>query len=177
MRSSTSGETCRINLRSDEVLPSCSCYDWKKNLMLCKHMMAVMRCRKDITWESLAPAYKNSNFFKIDVDVIKGDSSNEIKTTTALEKNKIDDLHVVDNISDGFHDMSMTYFPKKTKKPSSRELLNELKILLHNPKVPEECFDDSEIHLAEMVEFLKRSTLMDQQKKTTRLIIKISENI
>ena len=48
-------------------------------------MMAVMRCRKDITWESLAPVYKNSNFFKIDVDVIKGDSSNGIKTTTALE--------------------------------------------------------------------------------------------
>ena len=68
--------------------------------MLCKHMMAVMRCRKDITWESLAPAYKNSNFFKIDVDVVKGDSSNGIKTTTALEKNKIDSLHVVDNISD-----------------------------------------------------------------------------
>ena len=70
VKSSTSGETYRVNFGSDEVLPSCSCYDWKKNLMLCKHMMAVMRCRKDITWESLAPAYKNSNFSKMDVDVI-----------------------------------------------------------------------------------------------------------
>ena len=124
VKSSTSGETYRVNFGSDEVLPSCSCYDWKKNLMLCKHMMAVMRCRKDITWESLAPAYKNSNFLKIDVDVIKGDSSNEIKTTTALEKNKIDDLHVVDNISDDFDEIPMKYFPKKTKKVSCRELLN-----------------------------------------------------
>ena len=79
VKSSTSGETYGVNFGSDEVLPSCSCYDWKKNLMLCKHMMALMRCRKDITWESLAPAYKNSNFFKIDVDVIKGDSSRNVR--------------------------------------------------------------------------------------------------
>ena len=76
-------------------------------------MMAITRCCKDIniTWESLAPAYENSNFLKIDVDVIKVDSPNKSKTTTALEKNEIDDLHVVDNISDGFHEMPMTYFP------------------------------------------------------------------
>ena len=81
--------------------------------MLCKRMMAITRCCKDINiiWESLAPAYKNSNFLKIYVDVIKGDSPNRSKTTTALEKNEIDDLHVVHNISDGFHEMPMTYFP------------------------------------------------------------------
>ena len=113
VKSSTSGETYRVNLGSNEVLSSCSSYDWKKILMLCKHMMAITRCCKDIniTWESLAPAYENSNFLKIDVDVIKVDSPNKSKTTTALEKNEIDDLHVVDNISDGFHEMPMTYFP------------------------------------------------------------------
>ena len=50
---------------------------------------------------------------------------------------------------------------KKTKRGSSRELSNELQLLLHNPNVPEECFDDLEIHFAEIVEFLKRSTLAD----------------
>ena len=129
--------------------------------MLCRHMMAVMRCRKDITWESLTPAYENSNFFKIDVDVIKGDLSNKIKTTTALEKNKTDDLHVNDNISEDFDEIPMKYFPKKTKRASCRELLNELKSLSHNANIPEECFDDLEIHLAEMVKLLKRNTLVN----------------
>ena len=124
VKSSTSGETYRVNFGSDEVLLSCSFYDWKKNLMLCKYVMAVMRCCKDIIWESLAPAYKNSKFFKIDIDVIKGDSSNGSKTTNALEKNKIDDLHIVGNISDDFDEIPMKYFPKKTKKVSCRELLN-----------------------------------------------------
>ena len=86
-KSSTSGEKHRVSFRSDEVLPSCYCYDWKKKLMLCKHTTAVMLCCKDITWESLAPAYNNCNFFKIDVNAIKGDSPNGSKTTTALEKN------------------------------------------------------------------------------------------
>ena len=101
-----------VNFGSEKVLLSCSCYDWKKNLMLFKLMMTVMRCYKDIAWESLAPAYKNSNFFKIDVDVIKGDPPNGSKTTTALEKNEIDDMHAVGNISDGFDEIPM----KKTKK-------------------------------------------------------------
>ena len=56
----------------------------------------------DITWELFAPANTNPNFFKIDVDIIKRDSANQSKTTTALEKNEIDDIHVVDNISGGF---------------------------------------------------------------------------
>ena len=88
VNSSTSGETYRANFGSDEVLPSCSCYDWKKNLILCKHMMAVMRCYKDITWESLAPAYKNFNFFKIDVISSKEVHQREVKLLPHLRKMK-----------------------------------------------------------------------------------------
>ena len=72
--------------------------------------MAVMRCCKDITWESLAPAYRNSNFFKIGVDVIKEHSLNGSKTTITLAKNKIDN-----KISDGFDKIAMEYFSKKYK--------------------------------------------------------------
>ena len=55
--------------------------------MLCKHIMAVMPCSIDITWQSFAAAYSSSKFFKIDVNVIK------------------DDIHVADNISDGFDEI------------------------------------------------------------------------
>ena len=78
-------------------------------------MMAVMQCCKDITWESLAPAYRNSNFFKIGVDVIKEHSLNGSKTTITLAKNKIDNINVLNKISDGFDKKAMEYFPKKYK--------------------------------------------------------------
>ena len=113
VKSSTSGETHCVSFGSDEVLPSCSWYDWEKNLMLCKHTMTVMLCCKDMAWESLAPAYNNFNFFKIDVNAIKEIHlmANGSKTTTALEKNEIDYIHVVNNISDGFDEIPMKYFP------------------------------------------------------------------
>ena len=118
LKSSISGETNRVIFGSNKVLSSCSYYNWKKNLMLCKHMMEVIQCCKGITLESVAPAYKNSNFFKIDVNVIKRDSPNGSKSTTALEKNEIDNIHAADNISDSFDEIPMKYFPKKTKRAS-----------------------------------------------------------
>ena len=139
-----------------------------------------MLCSKGMTWESLAVVYNNSNFFKIDVNVIKGDSPNGNKTTTALEKNEIDDIHVVDNMSDGFDEIPMKYFPKKRQKGLHVESLNELKSLSHNPNAPEECFDDFEIHLVEMVELLKRNTLVDHGfvvEENNTSYQKIRENI
>ena len=62
--------------------------------MQCKHMMVVMRSSKDVIWKSRAPAYESFNFFKIDIYIIKGNSSNESKTTTALVKNELDNIHV-----------------------------------------------------------------------------------
>ena len=69
-------------------------------------------------------------------------------------------MHVVDNISDSFDEVIIKYFPRNTKRALCRELLNELKSLLHNPNVPEECFDDLELDLVEMMELLKRNTLI-----------------
>ena len=76
----------------------------------------------------------------------------ERKLLPALRKMK-DDIHVVGNISDGFDEKAMKYFPKK-QKGLHVQSLNELKSLSHNPNVPEDCSDDFEIHLVKMVEFL-----------------------
>ena len=58
-----------------------------KKIMLCKHIMAVMPCCKDIIWESFAHAYSSSKFFKIDVNVIEGDQM-EVKLLPRLIKMK-----------------------------------------------------------------------------------------
>ena len=65
------------------------------------------------------------------------------------------------NISDRFDEIPIKYFPRKTKKDPCRYLFNGLKSLSHNPNVPEECFDDLEIHLLKIVELLKRNMLVD----------------
>ena len=65
------------------------------------------------------------------------------------------------NISDRFDEIPIKYFPRKTKKDSCRYLFNGLKSLSHNPNVPEEYFDNLEIHLLKIVELLKRNMLVD----------------
>ena len=72
----------------------------------------------------LRPVYCNFKFFKKDDNFIKGDSPNGSNTTTALEKNKIDDIHVADNISDGFNEIPMK-FPPLT--PEKKALCREVK--------------------------------------------------
>ena len=83
----------------------------------------------------------------------------ERKLLPALRKMK-DDIHVVGNISDGFDEKAMKYFPKK-QKGLHVQSLNELKSLSHNPNVPEDCSDDFEIHHVKMVEFLYIYTWVD----------------
>ena len=93
----------------------------------------------------LRPVYCNFKFFKKDDNFIKGDSPNGSNTTTALEKNKIDDIHVADNISDGFNEIPMKFPPPPPpKKRLYVERLNKLNSLSPNPNVPEECFNDFE---------------------------------
>ena len=94
----------------------------------------------------------SSKFFKIDVCHQRIFTQMERKLLPALRKMK-DDIHVVGNISDGFDEKAMKYFPKKQKELHVQSL-NELKSLSHNPNVPEDCSDDFEIHLVKMVEFL-----------------------
>ena len=51
---------------------------------------------------------KIPTFSKIDADIIKWDySPNGSKTTSAFEENEVDDIHVVENISDGFDEISI----------------------------------------------------------------------
>ena len=98
--------------------------------------MSISAAKKSCHHVPVTIRRKSSNLFKIDVDVIKGDLPNGSKTTTALEKNEIGDILVIGNIPDGFHEIPMKYFPKKTKRTSCRELLNKLKSLSRNPNVP-----------------------------------------
>ena len=50
--------------------PSCKFFKWKKKLMPCKHMFAVMEHIHETSWEFFCRKYKDSAFFKIDFEVI-----------------------------------------------------------------------------------------------------------
>lgn len=53
-----------ITLGSGSTLPSCSCEDWKRNRLPCKHFCAGFIA--GWTWDDLCPQYKNSPLFTLD---------------------------------------------------------------------------------------------------------------
>ena len=59
----------KICLGDKHALPTCTCKDWKKFLMPCKHFLAVFEHAEGVSWNSLSKIYTSSPFFTIDVYV------------------------------------------------------------------------------------------------------------
>lgn len=53
-----------VTLGSSSTLPSCSCEDWKRNRLPCKHFCACFKA--GWTWDDLCSQYKNNPLFVID---------------------------------------------------------------------------------------------------------------
>ena len=51
------------------AFPTCTCKDWKKFLMPCKHFLAVFEHVPGVPWNSLGEIYTKSPFFSIDYEV------------------------------------------------------------------------------------------------------------
>ena len=75
-----------IYLGDDHTLPSCTCFDWKKHLIPCKHMMGVFKHSAGISWLSLGKDYRESVFFKIDYEVLGLEDETVDKTFKEIEK-------------------------------------------------------------------------------------------
>ena len=59
----------KVCLGDKHALPPCTCKDWKKFLMPCKHFLAVFEHAQDVSCNSLSEIYTSSPFFTIDVYV------------------------------------------------------------------------------------------------------------
>ena len=51
------------------AFPTCTCKDWKKFLMPCKHFLVVLEHVPGVSWNSLGGIYAKSPFFSIDYEV------------------------------------------------------------------------------------------------------------
>jgi hypothetical protein len=63
-----SGMSYTVNLAS--ILPSCSCGDWKKHHLPCKHQLAILTRYHGFDWEALSAEYRQCPHFCIDPDVL-----------------------------------------------------------------------------------------------------------
>ena len=55
------------------TMPQCTCEDWGKNLMPCKHMFAIMDHIECVSSLSFSEKYRQSLFLKLDNTVVNED--------------------------------------------------------------------------------------------------------
>ena len=46
--------------------PTCTCHDWRKHLMPCKHFLALFEQKTGISWNLLGDFHRKSPYFNID---------------------------------------------------------------------------------------------------------------
>ncbi|KAI8488947.1 hypothetical protein Bbelb_334650 [Branchiostoma belcheri] len=66
--------TVNFETSSTNNMPSCTCRDWAKHKMPCKHFCAIFTLEEGWTWDKLSPAYRDNPLFSLD-DIFLASSS------------------------------------------------------------------------------------------------------
>jgi len=61
-----SGSVHNVDFGTSTGVPSCTCKDWARSNLPCKHFFAVFRFSKNWNWESLPQAYLNGPYLMLD---------------------------------------------------------------------------------------------------------------
>ena len=129
-----------VFLGDDNYLPSCQCLDWKKHLMPCKHMMAIFEHHSEVTWDSFCTSFKDSPFFKVDMEVVGVIADNESQIGKSDDLEKKENEYDVNDLECKSFELPEPKHLKLSKTSACRELLNSIKSLTYIVSDPD-AFD------------------------------------
>ena len=113
----------KVCLGDKHALPTCTCKDWKKFLMPCKHFLAVFEHAQGVSWNSLGEIYTASPFFTIDFDVfgIREPVALEIENSEdpLLGSSSLQDETSKENFETNKMERNVSKFEELTKKDRS----------------------------------------------------------
>lgn len=67
----TTSQQYSVSFGSESRMPSCTCKDWQKNLLPCKHFCAVFNLEPGWSWDSLCLSYRENPLFMLDEVCLK----------------------------------------------------------------------------------------------------------
>ena len=73
---------------SQEKMPSCTCKDWLRHHIPCKHFFAVFAHRPDWPWERLPSTYQNSAYVSMDTLALKKHFNGQASDDSPLDSNE-----------------------------------------------------------------------------------------
>ena len=157
-----------VFLGNDLKIPSCQHFEWKRKLMPCKHILAVINEIKR-GWNSLSSKYRDSVFLNTDYEVI-GITNNEVTdSSVTIENQKVEspdtNYYEDSNGDDGngiseFSQILTKTYPKRTRGTSCREQLQQIKSLMYLVS-DKEPLENLHKQLNIILDELNRSTTTD----------------
>lgn len=112
--------SCNLHKQNNKI-PYCSCYDWKKFQLPCKHMLAIMS-KHSLTWDSFPVFYRDSPYFKVCNDWFNVKNQNEQDNDDIIQDN---DTPIGEAVV--YTELPKMKFPKRTFASNIRETLKEIK--------------------------------------------------
>eukprot|EP00058_Branchiostoma_floridae_P016954 XP_002602442.1 hypothetical protein BRAFLDRAFT_117021 [Branchiostoma floridae] len=86
--SSKRGQQHTVNFGATSTnMPSCTCRDWLKHKLPCKHFCSVFNLQQEWGWEKLSAVYRDNPLFSLDSTLLSSSSS----TCTSSEMDEMDD--------------------------------------------------------------------------------------
>ena len=93
----------RVFFGDEDNIPFCTCPDWRKTILPCKHYLAIFQYFQKWTWNSLSKNYRESPLFNIDESVCfihqqpedtpSGSKSQEPHNRTPTPEDETDDVN------------------------------------------------------------------------------------
>ncbi|XP_062577915.1 uncharacterized protein LOC134239785 [Saccostrea cucullata] len=116
VKSRESSQTYQVTMGSGKKFPHCTCEDFRRNFLLCKHFFAIFKSTNQ-SWSDLSPLYAESPFVNLDFG--------------AVEK------HEIVNVSSDFEIPTQKFFEKEGKSLRSSRGFRRPSRRLH--KTPKRC--------------------------------------
>ena len=107
----------------DNTLPSCTCFEWKRHSIPCKHIMAVFEHIEGMSWFSLGKGYRESVFFKINNEVLGLEEEKAkgcFKEERQVEDKKEEEVNVQDPITETSKDTTYSELPGRKRSPATK---------------------------------------------------------
>ena len=124
IHSSANNDIYTITLGDKTTMPQCTCENWGKSSMPCKHMFAVMDHIECVSCVSFLEKYTQSPFLRLDNIVVNGDGIANQPIDDSILKNNIEKSQVKEA---KYNELKKGVFMKRSKASTSRELLNHIK--------------------------------------------------
>jgi len=174
VKSSSTEQIHQVQFVNKNLFPQCSCADFTKFFLPCKHMFAIFNHFSDISWRDLPQWYRNSPYMTLDEEIVDVRNNDQNVLPLPIDQNTVTTI-VTSISSHSDFDVQQNTKCKDVPKPNNTKNKSIKRINALLAEIQNLCFDTdstsalnlAEDRLKEVVKNLKGSCNYDAGLRLT----------